>query len=76
VIGDFTRFADVADYRDGLNVHVSDWDGSSPRFVAGALQAWSWTPTQVKELANALDDRFEIVPGDVFFRLIRETLPD
>jgi hypothetical protein len=76
VIGDFTRFADVADYRDGLNVHASDWDGSSPRFVAGALQAWSWTPTQVKELANALDDRFEIVPGDVFFRLIRETLPD
>lgn len=76
VIGDFARFADVPDYLDGLNEHVADWDGDSPRFVAGALQAWNWTPTQVKEFANALDDRFEIVPGDVFFRLIREVQPD
>lgn len=74
VIGDFARFADVADYHNGLIAHVSDWDGNSPRFVAGALQAWNWTPTQVKEFANSLDDRFEIVSGDVFFRLIRQTL--
>lgn len=76
VIGDYARFADVADYRDNLNEHVSDWDGSSPRFVAGALQAWNWTPTQVKEFANSLDDRFEIVTGDIFFRLIRAAQSD
>lgn len=76
VVGDYARFADVADYRENLFEHVADWDGSAPRFVACAIQAWQWTPAEVVELADALDDRFEVVRGDVFFDLIRRTLAD
>ncbi|MFD2078207.1 GxGYxY sequence motif-containing protein [Actinopolymorpha cephalotaxi] len=74
VVGDFARFADVADYHQGLYDHVADWDGDKPRFVAAAIQAWNWTPTQIVSLANSLDDRFEIVRGDAFFDLLRRTL--
>ena len=74
VVGDFARFADVADYNEGLLEHVADWDGSAPRFVACAVQAWQWTPTELVSLADSLDDRFEILRGDVFFDLLKRTL--
>jgi hypothetical protein len=74
VVGDFARFAGVDDYYENLLAHVADWDGSAPRFVACAIQAWQWTPTQIVQLAERLDDRFELVRGDVFFALIHESV--
>ncbi|MGW0231525.1 hypothetical protein ACWDWO_24730 [Actinopolymorpha singaporensis] len=50
------------------------WNRDAPRFVAAAIQAWNWPPTEVVKLAESLDDRFEIVRGDVFFDLLKRTL--
>ncbi|HZY73060.1 MAG TPA: hypothetical protein VFE22_08140, partial [Edaphobacter sp.] len=48
------------------------WDGKSPLFVAAGLESWNMTPTDANTLANSLGSEFEIVRGDVFFRLYRE----
>ncbi|MGW6362602.1 hypothetical protein ACWFR5_47480 [Streptomyces sp. NPDC055092] len=67
-IGNFFAQVKGAEYRDGLLKHIKDWGGGSPLFVAGAVNAWSWTPSDVAELDDELlGDSFEIVRGDVFF---------
>ncbi|MET7660512.1 GxGYxYP domain-containing protein [Streptomyces sp. NPDC005356] len=70
VIGNFFPQGKAAEYRDGLLKHIKDWDGGSPLFIAGAVNAWSWTPSDVAELGELLGDPFEIVRGDVFFDLL------
>jgi hypothetical protein len=70
VIGNFFPQGKAAEYRDGLLKHIKDWDGGSPLFIAGAVNAWSWTPGDVAELGELLGDPFEIVRGDVFFDLL------
>ena len=47
------------------------WEGQSPLFVAAGLLAWNMTPTDANTLASSLGPEFEIVRGDVFFRLYR-----
>ncbi|MET7513710.1 hypothetical protein ABZS88_09535 [Streptomyces sp. NPDC005480] len=46
------------------------WDRGSPLFVAGAVNAWSWTPSDVAGLGELLGDPFGIVRRDVFFDLL------
>jgi putative glycoside hydrolase with GxGYxYP motif/GxGYxY motif-containing protein len=48
------------------------WDGESPLFVAAGLESWNMTPTDANTLASSLGPEFEIVRGDVFFKLYRE----
>lgn len=71
MIGNFYPTGMAEEYAAALNEHVAQWDGSAPRFVAGAILAWSWTPTDVLKLTRLLDDRFEVVLGDAFFELLR-----
>ncbi|MEU0132943.1 GxGYxYP domain-containing protein [Streptomyces sp. NPDC006296] len=70
VIGNFFPPGKAAAYRDGLLRHIEGWDGSAPLFVAGAVNAWSWTPGDIAELAGLLGDPFEVVRGDTFFDLM------
>ena len=74
VIGNLYPVGGPAAYRDGLLRLVQDWDGGSPYFVAGAVNAWSWRPSDVVELVDVLDDRFEIVLADEFFTLLARHL--
>ncbi|MGW0858525.1 GxGYxYP domain-containing protein [Streptomyces sp. NPDC002690] len=76
VIGNFFPQGKAAEYRDGLLKHVEGRDGSGPLFVAGAINAWSWTPSDAAELVELLDDRFEVVRGDTFFDLMDQAERD
>lgn len=70
VIGNFSPQGKAVEYRDGLHRHIEGWDGTGPLFVAGAVNAWSWTPSDAAELVELLDDRIEVVRGDAFFDLM------
>ncbi|MEU1090840.1 hypothetical protein ABZ401_29165 [Streptomyces sp. NPDC005892] len=48
-----------------MQLHASA--GSGPLFIAGAVNAWSWTPSDAAELVESLDDRIEVVRSDAFF---------
>lgn len=43
--------------------HIEGWDGSGPLFIAGAVNAWNWTPSDIAELGGLLTDPFEVVRG-------------
>jgi hypothetical protein len=51
----------------------SSWSGASPLFVAAGLESWNMTPTDAKTLVDSLGSEFEVVRGDVFFQLLRES---
>ncbi|WP_428950847.1 GxGYxYP domain-containing protein [Streptomyces sp. cg35] len=74
VIGNFYPQGKGAEFRDALLAHVEDRDPTAPLFVAGAINAWSWTPSDIADLAALLDDPFEVVRGDVFFALLDEAM--
>lgn len=63
VIGNYWPQGDAAEYRDGLMKHIEGWDGSGPLFIAGAVNAWNWTPSDIAELGGLLTDPFEVVRG-------------
>jgi hypothetical protein len=52
---------------------ASNWDGSSPLFVAAGLESWNMTPTDAKTLVDSLGSEFEVVRPDVFFQLLRQS---
>ncbi|MHC5257966.1 GxGYxYP domain-containing protein [Streptomyces sp. UC4497] len=70
VIGNFYPQGKGADFRDALLHHIEGRDPDKPMFIAAAINAWSWTPSDIAELAKLLDDPFEVVRGDVFFELL------
>ncbi|TDC99183.1 hypothetical protein E1292_32555, partial [Nonomuraea deserti] len=74
VIGNFMPQGRAQEYRDTLVKHIEGWDGSKPLFIAGAVNAWNWAPSDIAELGTLLDDPFEIVRGDVFFKLLGDHL--
>ncbi|WP_328992963.1 GxGYxYP family putative glycoside hydrolase [Kribbella sp. NBC_01245] len=74
VIGNFSPPGKAVEYKDALVRHTAGWDGSAPLFVAAAINAWSWTPTDIAELAELLKAPLEVVRGDTFFDLLRRTL--
>ncbi len=63
---------DLASGQSQLANVSQEWDGQSPLFVAAGLLAWNLTPADANTLANSLGSEFEIVRGDVFFKLYRE----
>ena len=66
---------DAAEFKAGLDKHAEGWQGDSPFFIAGGVNAWNWTPTDVADLGELLaaDDRYQVVLADTFFDLIRAT---
>ncbi|MEV6156927.1 hypothetical protein AB0L53_41965 [Nonomuraea sp. NPDC052129] len=72
LIGNFSPQGKAQEYRDTLLKHIEGWDGKSPLFIAGAINAWNWTPADVAELGALLTDPFEIVRGDTFFKLLND----
>ncbi|MFI6122723.1 hypothetical protein ACIBCU_23505 [Streptomyces sp. NPDC051064] len=49
---------------------MEGWDRAAPLFIAGAVNAWSWTPSDIAELCDLLGEPFEVVRGDTFFDLV------
>ncbi|MGP4096511.1 GxGYxYP domain-containing protein [Nonomuraea sp. KM90] len=76
VIGNFSPQGRAQEYRDTLVQRIEGWDGGRPLFIAGAVNAWNWTPSDIAELSDLLSDPFEIVRGDVFFHLLNDHLDD
>ncbi|MEV0826530.1 GxGYxYP domain-containing protein [Nonomuraea rubra] len=74
LIGNFSPQGKAQEYRDTLVRHIEGWDGGRPLFIAGAVNAWNWTPGDIAELGELLGDPFEIVRGDAFFELLGEVL--
>ncbi|MEU4232679.1 GxGYxYP domain-containing protein [Nonomuraea sp. NPDC026600] len=72
LIGNFSPQGKAPEYRDTLLKHIEGWDGKSPLFIAGAINAWNWTPSDVAELGALLTNPFEIVRGDTFFKLLND----
>jgi GxGYxYP putative glycoside hydrolase C-terminal domain/GxGYxY sequence motif in domain of unknown function N-terminal len=62
---------DLASGQNRLDDVSQRWDGESPLFVAAGLLAWNLTPTDANTLASSLGPEFEIVRGDLFFKLYR-----
>jgi GxGYxYP putative glycoside hydrolase C-terminal domain/GxGYxY sequence motif in domain of unknown function N-terminal len=50
------------------------WNGENPLFIAAGLESWNMTPTDAKTLVDSLGPEFEVVRGDVFFQLLKESL--
>jgi hypothetical protein len=74
IIGNFSPPGKAVEYKAALDAHIADWDGASPLFVAGAINAWSWTPSDIAELAPLLKDPYELVLGNTFFDLLNRVL--
>ena len=74
VIGNFSPPGKAAEYKAALDAHIADWDGKSPLFIAGGINAWSWTPTDIAELAKLLKAPYELLLGNTFFDLLNRTL--
>ena len=74
VIGNFAAPGKAAEYKAALDAHIADWDGKSPLFIAGGVNAWSWTPSDVAELAKLLTAPYELLLGNAFFDVLNRTL--
>ncbi|MFG2589536.1 GxGYxYP domain-containing protein [Streptomyces sp. NPDC048438] len=70
VVGNFFPQGKAVEYRDALLRHIEGWDRAAPLFIAGAVNAWSWTPSDIAELCDLLGEPFEVVRGDTFFDLV------
>ena len=64
---------DVASGQTELAAVAQSWDGKSPLFVAAGVESWNVTPTDVNTLVSTIGADFEVVRGDVFFQLFRES---
>ncbi len=53
---------------------ANNWSGDIPLFVSISAIAWDLTPTTVNQLIASLGSQFEVVRGDVFFKLLQQTL--
>jgi hypothetical protein len=74
VIGNFSAPGKAAEYKAAMDAHIANWDGKSPLFIAGGINAWSWTPTDVAQLAKILTAPYELLLGNTFFDLLNRTL--
>lgn len=74
IIGNFGAPGRAAEYKAALDAHIEGWDGKSPLFIAGGINAWNWTPSDVAELAKLLTAPYELLLGNTFFDLLNRTL--
>lgn len=63
-----------SDVRRELVESVTDWGGDRPAFRSVGLFGFETSPSEVVSVVESLDDRFEVVRGDVFFELARQVL--
>ncbi len=47
------------------------WNGTSPLFIAGGVESWNMTPTDVNTLVHSLGAEFVVLRADVFFQLYK-----
>lgn len=59
--------------KDHIATAASGWDGNEPRFIIIQAQPWNnVTPTSFKNVAESLNEDYEVVRPDHIFQLIRE----
>lgn len=58
--------------QSALEAAAHGWDGASPLFVAIGVLAWNLGPADLDRLVEQLGAQYEVVRGDVFFRLLRQ----
>ncbi|MGS2761750.1 hypothetical protein [Sinomicrobium sp. M5D2P9] len=59
--------------KDHIATAASGWGGSEPRFIIIQAQPWNnVTPTSFKNVAESLNEDYEVVRPDHIFQLIRE----
>ncbi|NIK58703.1 GxGYxYP domain-containing protein [Kribbella shirazensis] len=64
----------AVEFKAALDRRIANWDGASPMFVSGLIGAWSWTPSDMAELAPLLTDPYELVLGNTFYDLLNRVL--
>jgi hypothetical protein len=74
IVGQWGAPGKAAEYKAALDARVAQWDGASPLFISGGIGAWSWTPTDIAELAGLLGDPYELLLGNTFFDLLNRVL--
>jgi hypothetical protein len=74
IIGIWGPPGKATEYKAALDARIANWDGAGPLFVAGGIGAWSWTPSDLAELAALLTDPYELVLANTFFDLLNRVL--
>jgi hypothetical protein len=74
IIGVWGAPGKAVEFKAALDAKIADWDGASPLFIAGLINAWSWTPSDMAELAPLLGDPYELVLANTFFDLLNRVL--
>lgn len=69
VIGNFSPSGKATEYKASLLDYIESAGSDRPLFIAGSINAWSWSPTDVVELVNSLPDTITVVLADEFFDL-------
>ncbi len=64
----------VSDGQTALMNALNSWDGKRPLFVALGVLAWNMAPTDVNTLVDSLSSQFEVVRGDVYFELLKQSM--
>jgi hypothetical protein len=64
----------AVEFKAALDRRIASWDGASPLFISGLIGAWSWTPSDMAELAPLLTDPYELVLGNTFYDLLNRVL--
>jgi hypothetical protein len=73
VIGNFSPAGNPADYKSALLSHIEAAGSDRPLFIAGSINAWSWTPSDVATLVTSLPDTITVVLADEFFDLFAQS---
>ncbi|MGI8868638.1 MAG: GxGYxYP domain-containing protein [Mycobacteriales bacterium] len=72
-IVDQVGFGSIADGQSIVNREVAAWDGNSPLFLALGVLAWNLNPTDVANFVASLDPSYEVLRGDVFLELVKQS---
>ncbi len=64
----------AAEFKAALDRRIANWDGASPLFISGLIGAWSWSPSDMAELAPLLTDPYELVLANTFYDLLNRVL--
>lgn len=73
LIGTFYPPGGVEEFRTELLARIQEHGGDGPLFLAGLINAWNWTPSDVVELVQSLPEEVEVVLADEFFDLFAQT---
>ncbi|PWH07504.1 hypothetical protein DEO23_02425 [Brachybacterium endophyticum] len=69
LIGTFYPAGGVETYLEALTEKIETEGGDGPLFIAGLINAWNWTPADVKTLVESLPGDVEVLLADEFFDL-------